>query len=100
MKNAVIDSFPAYNQRHYGTPWVCTMNNDGSFNFQKKVGCYTGNARQGEAGDLIVNEPVQGQVYGYGQKDYRGHGTQIDFARWDGDHFTRCDRIGHDKEED
>lgn len=43
MKNAVIDSFPAYNQRRYG--------------------------------------------------------TQIDFARWDGDRFTRCDRIGRDKEE-
>ena len=75
MQNAVLDSWGAYNQRRYGCPWVCVMRADGSYNFGPRVGTYTGNARQGEGGDLVVFEPVVGQVYGYGQKDYRSRWT-------------------------
>lgn len=64
MQNAVLDSWGAYNQRRYGCPWVCVMRADGSYNFEPRVGTYTGNARQGEGGDLVVFEPVVGQVYG------------------------------------
>lgn len=58
MQNAVLDSWGAYNQRRYGCPWVCVMRADGSYNFEPRVGTYTGNARQGEGGDLVVFEPV------------------------------------------
>lgn len=39
-----------------------------------------------------------GQVYGYGQKDYRGNGTVKKFAKWDGEKFVPCDKIGKVKE--
>lgn len=45
MQNAVLDSWGAYNQRRYGCPWVCVMRADGSYNFEPRVGTYTGNAR-------------------------------------------------------
>lgn len=77
MQNAVLDSWGAYNQRRYGCPWVCVMRADGSYNFEPRVGTYTGNARQGEGGDLVVFEPVVGQVYGYGQKDYRSSRSMV-----------------------
>lgn len=82
MQNAVLDSWGAYNQRRYGCPWVCVMRADGSYNFEPRIGTYTGNARQGEGGDLVVFEPVVGQVYGYGQKDYRSSRSK---------EFTSCE---------
>ena len=83
VSNAIIASYSSFNQRRYGTPWVCT---------------YTGDGYQGEEGDLIVTDPVVGQVYGYGQKDYRGNGTVKKFAKWDGEKFVPCDKIGQVKE--
>lgn len=96
--NAIIASFGSFNQRRYGTPWVCTMTTAGGFDFSKSVGTYTGNGYQGEEGDLVVTDPVVGQVYGYGQKDYRGNGTVKKFAKWDGEKFVPCDKIGKVKE--
>lgn len=69
--NVIIASYSSFNQRRYGTPWVCTMTPAGKYDFSQRVGTYTGDGDQGEAGDLVVTEPVEGQVYGYGQKDYR-----------------------------
>lgn len=94
MKNAIIAHFESYNPRRYGTPWVCPMTPDGKYEFSIRVGTYTGNARQGQSGDLVVFEPEDGQVYGYGQKDYRGKFTVIAFAKWDGTQFVLCDKIG------
>lgn len=99
MQNVVLDSWGAYNQRRYGCPWVCVMRADGSYNFEPRVGTYTGNARQGEGGDLVVFEPVVGQVYGYGQKDYRGGRSMVCFAKWDGSGFVRCDKLGRELKE-
>ena len=61
-----------------------------------RVGTYTGNARQGEGGDLVVFEPVVGQVYGYGQKDYRSSRSMVCYAKWDGSGFVRCDKLGRE----
>lgn len=77
-------------------PWVCVMRADGSYNFEPRVGTYTGNARQGEGGDLVVFEPVVGQVYGYGQKDYRSSRSMVCYAKWDGSGFVRCDKLGRE----
>lgn len=96
MQNVVLDSWGAYNQRRYGCPWVCVMRADGSYNFEPRVGTYTGNARQGEGGDLVVFEPVVGQVYGYGQKDYRSSRSMVRYAKWDGSGFVRCDKLGRE----
>lgn len=96
--NATIASFGSFNQRRYGTPWVCAMAPAGKYDFSQRVGTYTGDGDQGEAGDLVVTDPVVGQVYGYGQKDYRGNGTVKKFAKWDGEKFVPCDKIGNVKE--
>ena len=50
----------------------------------------------GEGGDLVVFEPVVGQVYGYGQKDYRSSRSMVCYAKWDGSGFVRCDKLGRE----
>lgn len=96
MQNAVLGSWWRYDQRQYGCPWVCVMRADGSYNFEPHVGTYTGNARQGEGGDLVVFEPVVGQVYGYGQENYRGGRSMVCFAKWNGSGFVCCDKLGRE----
>lgn len=98
MKNVIIKSFGGFNDHRYGTPWVCTMDADGTHNFTAKVGTYTGDGRRGEAGDLIVFDPVPGVVYGYGQKDYRKNHGERGYALWDGSQFVPCDKLGREKE--
>lgn len=96
MKNVVICSFDAYNERRYGRPWICQMTERGGYNFNTPVGIYTAGERGG-AGDLVVFEPTEGVVYGYGQKDYRGNNTTINHAIWDGEKFVACDKLGRVK---
>ena len=96
MKNAVIDSYDDYNWRRYSRPWLCRMTERGEYDFNTPVGTYTG-ATRGDAGDLIVFEPAEGVVYGYGQKDYRGNNTRICHAVWDGEKFVACDKLGRIK---
>lgn len=98
MKNVVINSYSSYNHRRYSTPWVCRMEEGGKFDFSTKIGTYTGNGLKGEEGDLVVFDPIVGQVYGYGQKDYRGGNTEIKFAMWDGENFVECDKLGRVKD--
>lgn len=97
MTNAIIASFESYNQHRYGTPWVCSMSEDGKHNFEVKVGTYTGDSHNGESGDLVVFEPVEGMVYAYGQKDYRSNKSLREFALWDGTKFVSCDKLGRIK---
>ena len=94
VKNVVVEHFYSFNKRRYSTPWVCLMNNHGEHDFSVSVGTYTGNGKNGEEGDLVVYNPVAGQVYGYGQKDYRGNGTIKKYAKWDGVKFVTCDKLG------
>lgn len=95
IKNVVIEHFESYNKRRYGTPWVCVMTETGKYDFSKNVGTYTG--IEGDDGDLVVFEPVIGQVYGWGQKDYRGGNTIKKFAKWTGSEFMECDKLGNKK---
>lgn len=92
IKNVIVEHFYEYNTRRYSTPWVCAMTEDGKHDFSKKVGAYTSSA--GEEGDLVVFHPVIGQVYGWGQKDYRGNRTEKHYAKWDGTQFIACDKLG------
>lgn len=92
IKNVVVEHFESYNARRYSTPWVCKMNETGRHDFSERVGCYT--APAGEAGDLIIYAPVVGQVYGYGQKDYRGNNTEKSYVKWNGTGFVKCDKVG------
>lgn len=92
IKNAAVRHFESYNERRYSLPWICLMTETGSYDFSKKIGTYTGN--KGDEGDLIVFKPVKNQVYGYGQKDYRGNNTEKNFVKWDGEKFVECDKLG------
>jgi len=96
MKNVVIDSYGEYNWRRYSRPWLCRMTEGGGYDFATPIGTYTG-AERGEAGDLVVFEPSEGMVYGYGQKDYRGNNTKVRHAVWDGEKFVACDKLGRIK---
>lgn len=91
VKNAVVSHFMYYNRRRYSRPWVCQINN-GKYDFSKEVGCFTG--EDGDEGDLVVFEPVAGQVYAFGQKDYRGGNTEKSFCKWNGSEFQACDILG------
>lgn len=93
MTNAIIWTHYSYNARRYSRPWVAMMTPDGRYDFKTRVGTYTG--KDGEGGDLVVFDPVVDQVYGYGQKDYRKYsGTEIYWAKWDGEKFVPCDKLG------
>ncbi len=95
-KNVIVKHFDSYNERRYSVPWVCEMKPDGTYDFSKKIGIYSGNA--GAEGDLVVYLPVVGQVYGYGQKDYRGNHTIKSCCKWTGNEFVTCDKLGNIKE--
>ena len=69
----VIKSYSEFNFRRYGNPWVAQVDSNGKIDFNAKVGSYTGSYNKGEAGQLYINNPVEGAVYAYGQKDYRGN---------------------------
>lgn len=93
-KNVVVEHFCSYNFRRYSCPWITVVDDNGRFNFNVSVGTYTGNHYQGTEGDLVVYAPVEGQVYGYGQKDRRGGNTQINFVKFLNGQFIPCDKIG------
>ena len=95
QRDEMIDTFNEYNEKRYGTPWVCKVTKDGQFDFDERVGTYTG--QKGYSGDLVVFNPEVGQVYAYGQKDYRGHGSFYKFAKWNGSKFVPCNKLGKEK---
>lgn len=95
IKNVVVRHFYTYNANRYSTPWVCEMKEDGTYDFSKRIGTYTAN--KGEEGDLIVFSPVVGQVYGWGQRDYRGSNTEKNWIKWNGEIFVPCDKLGNEK---
>ena len=91
VKNVVVENFCYYNARRYSTPWVCLVE-DGKYDFSQDIGTFTGDANNG--GNLVVYKPVVGQVYGWGQKDYRGGNTIKKFSKWTGVQFVECDKLG------
>lgn len=77
----VIKSYAAFNERRYGNPWVAIVGKGGKIDFSQRVGGYTGAYGKGEAGELYISDPVEGGVYAYGQKDYRGHNGGYDYIK-------------------
>ncbi len=85
----VLKHYDSFNKRRYSTPWVAIVDKKTAKpDFRKKVGDYTGGYNTGEAGDLYIFEPEEGAVYMYGQKDYRGNGTQRKFALYKDGEFS------------
>ena len=83
----VINSYSSFNQRRYSDPWVAKVKPDGKPDFSVRCGGYTGRYRSGEEGDLYVTDPIEGAVYAYGQKDYRGNNTELNYAQFTGGEF-------------
>ena len=72
-----IKDFEAYNHRRYSRPWVALVV-DAKPDFSAEVGRYT--AKSGDAGELVIVDPQVGQVFTYGQKDYKGRHTEIAYC--------------------
>lgn len=72
-----IKDFEAYNHRRYSRPWVALVV-DAKPDFSVEVGRYT--AKSGDAGELVIVDPQVGQVFTYGQKDYKGRHTEIAYC--------------------
>lgn len=75
----IVKNYESFNSRRYGNPWVARVASDGKIDFSTKVGGYTGGYNKGEAGSLYITDPVEGAVYAYGQKDYRGNNGGYDY---------------------
>lgn len=89
-KNVVLEKFDSYNERRYSKPWVAKVNSQGKPDFSEDVGKFTG--QSGDAGELYVYEPVDGQVYMFGQKDYRGGNTISKYVVFTAGKFQEIDK--------
>lgn len=96
MMLKTVRSFGSFNKRRYSNPWIAMVGKDARLDFSKKCGGYTGGYNKGEAGELYVTDPVEGQVYGYGQKDYRGSGSFTAYVQYRDGEFVeveKCDLV-------
>lgn len=75
-----IKTYDSFNFRRYSNPWVAKVSRSGKVDFSERIGGYTGGYNKGEAGELYVNEPQEGQVYAFGQKDYRGNNGGYEYT--------------------
>ena len=89
-----VRTYDAFNRRRYSDPWVAEVNGNGKIDFSGHVGGYTGGYRTGDAGELYVSNPVEGQVYAYGQKDYRGSNGGYDYVQYIEGEFVEVDKPG------
>lgn len=95
LKNYVVMEFESYNERRYSRPWIA-MIKDGKFDFNTRVGYYSGN--HGEAGALIISEPKENIIYAYGHKDNRGNGGFVNYGKFIDGNFVKCDKAGRTEE--
>ncbi len=87
-----IAEYESFNERRYSNPWVAIVASNGKIDFSKKVGGYTGGYGKGEAGTLYVENPVEGQVYAYGQKDYRGNNGGYWYVQYKNGEFVDVEK--------
>lgn len=85
----VVSKYQIFKQRLYGNPWIAIVSKDtGKIDFSVRIGGYTGGYGKGEAGELYITNPSVGQVYAYGQNDYRGNNVGYQYVKYLGDgHF-------------
>lgn len=88
----VIKNYDRFNERRYGNPWVARVAANGKIDFENKVGGYTGAYGKGEAGSLYVNDPVEGVVYAFGQKDYRGNNGGYEYIQYKNGEFLKVEK--------
>lgn len=77
MLAKIIREYPAYDQRRYSRPWVARCKPGTVFpDFSEPIGGFTGSYGTGEGGKLYVNNPKEGVVYMYGQRNYKKGGSE------------------------
>lgn len=84
-----LKHYSSFNQRRYGNPWVARVDKKTAKpDFSERVGGYTGGYNAGEEGDLYIYEPQEGEIYMYGQKDYRGGNTEREYVQYKNGEFV------------
>jgi hypothetical protein len=78
----IIASYNDHDPGRYGTPWVAPVGHGGRIDFSVRVGGYTGGYHTGRAGNLFITSPVNGAIYAYGQKDFVGLNSYMEFAQY------------------
>ena len=73
-------------------PGLLLSKKNGKIDFSQKVGGYTGAYGKGEAGELYISDPVEGTVYAYGQKDYRGSNGGYRYIQYKDGEFTEIEK--------
>lgn len=72
-----VKKYGSFNYRRYSNPWIAILDKRTlKPDFSERVGGYTGGYNRGEAGVLYLTNPIDGAVYMFGQKDYRGSNTE------------------------
>lgn len=90
MALAKIGEVGDYNQRRYGAPWMARVIN-GEYNFRIRSE-FTGDARTGAGGELLIVDPVVGGVYAWAQKDTRGSSTAVHYRKYTENGFVVIDK--------
>ena len=96
----IIAHYDSFNSRRYSNPWVAIVGSDHAPDFSKNVGGYTGGYMRGEAGDLYIDSPREGEIYIFGQKDYRGRGAANRYITIVDGAPVPCDRLGRPIEQE
>ena len=65
----LLDCFPDYDPRKQGTPWGVPCDSSGAPFFKGNAAYFSGG--HGTGGCLYAEDPPEGSVWVYGQKDYR-----------------------------
>lgn len=89
----VIKTYDSFNFRRYGNPWVAIVNKStGKIDFSQRVGGYTGGYNKGEAGELYIINPIEKEIYAYGQKDHRKNVTGYQYVQYINGEFIPVDK--------
>lgn len=88
-----IKSYSSFNRRRYSDPWAVLVKPDGKPDFTRRVATYTGGFHTGDAGYLCIENPTDGAVYMYGQRDYRGNNTETGYVQWKNGSFVSVDKL-------
>jgi len=97
-QDASIATFEDYDTKKRGKPWVGIVTGNTNL-FQthegEPIGFYTGDTKKGEGGIMYVINPLEGRIYGYGQKNKEDKTKSlIVYAKYHNGVFLSCDRQG------
>lgn len=70
----IIKHYEAYDPKEFKSPWVGRIEIE-TGDLIYDAGGYTGDYKTGSAGDLYINDPVDGCFYAYGQKENKKKGS-------------------------